>query len=307
MQPNSPSSREIEDRPCALPRRIQVKRLVVGYDFGDAGDAILKVAIGIAKEFQAELFVVHSIPPSPTTLGVVGEPAEEIGKYLDDARYRIEETIKKTNSAIQRKVILGLDSPVDLMERVATEQKVDLIVVGTRGRHGLKQLFGGSVSQSISGRVNCPVLILGPEFSLKENLFQTILFATDLEETGIGAAQYAGGLACDHCCRLVMLHVLPKKPSAEGRMREWVEENTREKLYRLLDTDSRLESDHEALIAYGEPEEEILAVADSKHADLIILGGRDHIAMGDRASWRTLTKIAQNARCPVLRVAASAK
>ena len=49
----------------------------------------------------------------------------------------------------------------------------------------------------------------------------------------------------------MLLHVIAEKPRAENRMREWVEENTSEKLFNLLDSIDRLECDHEALIAMG--------------------------------------------------------
>jgi nucleotide-binding universal stress UspA family protein len=219
----------------------------------------------------------------------------------------MEEAIRGARLQSKYSVLVRLDAPATTIREVAAQQDADLVIVGTHGRHGLGQLISGSVSQAVAGKANCPVLILGPEFSFSENLFRTILFATDLNETGVRAAQYAGALSCDFCCRLVLLHVIAQKPRAENRMREWVEENTSEKLYNLLDSTHRLECDHEALVAYGEPGQEIIAAADSKHADLIILGGRDQQVMGDHAAWRTLTKVIQYARCPILHVGATSK
>jgi nucleotide-binding universal stress UspA family protein len=300
-------SNETESSHSILPRKFSFKRIVVGFEYGGCGQTALGAAVAIAKEFQSELFIVHSVPPTSVTLGVVGEPPEAIDEHLEGIRSSIEEAIKAAGVTSRSKVIVGLDSPSILIEQIARQQDADLIIVGTRGRHGVEQLLSGSVSQSIAGHVNCPVLILGPEFDPTENLLKTILFASDLNETGVRAAQYAGNLASDHYCRLVLLHVLPKKPRAEGRMREWVEENVSDKLYKLLDADARSECDHEAMIAYGEPEQEILAAADSKHADLVIIGGKDHLSMSDHASWRTLTKLAQHLRCPILRVGANSK
>jgi nucleotide-binding universal stress UspA family protein len=291
----------------AIPRRLQFKRIVVGFDHDNHAQVALAVADAIAKELHSELIIVHSALLSSIPLAVSRASPQAITQHVVRKQELMEEAIREARIQSEYRVLVRLDAPATTIRQVAAQQDADLVIVGTHGRHGLEQLIAGSVSQTVAGKANCPVLILGPEFSSSANLFQTILFASDLNETGVRAAQYAGALACDFCCRLVLLHVIAQKPRAENRMREWVEENTSEKLFNLLDSIDRLECDHEALIAYGEPEQEILAAADSKHADLIILGGGDQQILGDHAAWRTLTKVVRHARCPILRVGASSK
>jgi nucleotide-binding universal stress UspA family protein len=161
--------------------------------------------------------------------------------------------------------------------------------------------MAGSVSQALVGRVKCPILILGPSFTPDQNLFQTILLASDLDKTGYRAAEYASAIAIDRACKLILMHVASRKPRSEDRTREWAEDNTTEKLFGLLDKKVRCECDHEALIAYGDPGQEILAAADNKRADLIVLGtGSENKLMSDHAFWRTLSTIIRHARCPVL-------
>lgn len=281
--------------------RVMLQRIVVGFALGKSMQPILKTANAIAKEFGAELFVIHSISPSPTTLGIVGETLEARTESLEASKRKIERILQKEGVTPPFRVSVEVDSPSALLDKAAKEHHADLVIVGSRGRHGLEQLVTGSVSQSIVGRVQCPILILGPSFAPDQNLFQTILFASDLDKTGYKAGQYAGALASDRDCRLILMHVAPQKPRSEDRTREWVEDNTTDKLYRLLDEQARCECDHEALIAYGDPGQEILAAADNRRADLIVLGvGSENKLMSDHACWRTLTAIVRHARCPVL-------
>lgn len=281
--------------------QIEVRRIVVGFALGGNMRPLLKTAKAIAKEFGAEIFVIHSIAPTPATLGMVGETLEARTKALEATKRKIERILQREGVTTPFHVSVELDSPATVLQKAVKEHQADLVIVGSRGRHGFEQLIEGSVSQAIADRVNCPVLILGPSFSPDQNLFQTILLATDLDKTGYGAAKYAGALAAGRDCRLILMHVARQKPRSENRNREWVEENTTEKLYRLLEKQVRCECDHEALIAYGDSAQEILAAADNKRADLIVLGvGSERKPMSDHASWRTLTTIVRHARCPVL-------
>jgi nucleotide-binding universal stress UspA family protein len=280
---------------------VKLQRIVMGFALGKSVQPLLKTANAIAKEFGAELFVVHSPAPTPTTLGMVGETLEARTESLEASKRKIERILQKEGVTAPFHVSVELDSPTAVLEKAAKEHHADLVIVGSRGRHGFEQLVVGSVSQSILGRAKCPVLILGPSFAPDQNLFQTILFASDLDKTGYNAAQYAGALATDRNCRLILMHVASQKPQSENRTREWEEDNTTERLYRLLDEQARCDCDHEALIAYGDPGQEILAAADNKRADLIVVGsGGEHKLMSDHAPWRTLTTIVRHARCPVL-------
>jgi nucleotide-binding universal stress UspA family protein len=280
---------------------IELRRIVVGFPLGETTRPLLKTANAIANEFSAELFVIHSIAPTPTTLGMVGETPEARTEILESTQKKIEKILQREGVTVPFHVSVELDSPTTALHNAVKQHQADLVIVGSRGRHGFEQLIEGSVSQSIADRVKCPVLILGPSFAPDQNLFQTILLATDLDKTGYGAAQWAAAIAVGRDCRLILLHVARQKSRSENRTREWVEENITEKLYRLLEKQVRCECDHEALIAYGDPGQEILAVADNKRADLIVLGlGGERKLMNDHASWRTLTTIVKHARCPVL-------
>lgn len=66
-----------------------------------------------------------------------------------------EEGIKVTANAI-----FNLSSVAESIISYAAEQKADLIVIGTRGRSGLKRLVLGSVANGVVAHASCPVLVV---------------------------------------------------------------------------------------------------------------------------------------------------
>jgi nucleotide-binding universal stress UspA family protein len=56
----------------------------------------------------------------------------------------------------------AMGEPATAIARLAEEHDVDLVVVGTREPGALQRLLGQSVSQSVSRRVRCDLLIVHP-------------------------------------------------------------------------------------------------------------------------------------------------
>jgi nucleotide-binding universal stress UspA family protein len=95
-------------------------------------------------------------------------------------------------------------------EHIASDEKVDLIVLGSHGSSGLERLALGSVAETVLRKAACPVLVVGPNCRTEQHPFRSILFATNLETTGLRAAQYASALLEHVHGRLTLLHVIEK-------------------------------------------------------------------------------------------------
>lgn len=280
--------------------QISFGRIVLGYDPADDREDILKVADMLARELSSELLIVNALAPVPSMLGVVGQTVESLAARMEDIRASLETELRQRGVSAPFRVLVDRDAPANALVVTTRNYGADLLIVGTHGRYGIGQFLFGSVSQSVVGRVDCPVLILGPQFEPRSNLFQTILFASDLDSTGTGPAMYSAQLAVQFCGDLLLLHVRADKPHSEGRMREWVEDNEARKLNALVSPGLLGECNHRALISYGDPAQEILAVADTHRADLIVLGARKPHLWNDHASWSVLTQVLRQAHCPVL-------
>ena len=83
-------------------------------------------------------------------------------KLTDQAKTLLEgvrEKVEKKNIPFEA-VLRTFAQPHEAIIREAKEKDIDLIVVGTHGRTGLKGLFMGSVAQKVISHAPCPVLVV---------------------------------------------------------------------------------------------------------------------------------------------------
>ncbi|QBR84018.1 universal stress protein [Legionella israelensis] len=140
------------------------KKVLFATDFDEVGVKAATKAKKIADENHAELWLVHVVEPIPAYAypGFAGFAEVEIS---------IREQAEKELNALADK--LGVDKKHRLLEfgstknevlRVAKEQKVDLIVTGSHGKHGLSLLLGSTANAILHG-AECDVLIVRPDIN----------------------------------------------------------------------------------------------------------------------------------------------
>lgn len=137
------------------------KRVLFATDFDEIGVSAAHKAKKIADENKAELLLVHVVEPIPAYAypGFAGFAEVEVS---------IREQAEKELNALANQ--LGIDEKHRLLEfgtvknevlRIAEEQKVDLIVAGSHGKHGLALLLGSTADAILHG-AHCDMLIVQP-------------------------------------------------------------------------------------------------------------------------------------------------
>ena len=135
------------------------KKVLFATDFDEVGVSAAHKAKKIADENAAELILVHVVEPIPAYAypGFAGFAEVELS---------IREQAQKELNTLADK--LGVDAKHRLLEfgstknevlRVAQEHKVDLIVTGSHGKHGLALLLGSTANSILHG-AECDVLIV---------------------------------------------------------------------------------------------------------------------------------------------------
>ena len=142
-----------------------LKRIVVPLDGSDYSFRAAKYAIKLAKMANAEIFFMHAVVNSP-----YGDPRSSgimISSYIKEATEHAELWyLNAGNMASEQGVkfmtetILDVASAADSIVNYADSKKADLIVIGTKGRTGLKRLILGSVASVVVTHASCPVLII---------------------------------------------------------------------------------------------------------------------------------------------------
>lgn len=283
---------------------IRFKRILVGTDFSKPAAQALKTAITISQLFGSQLFLVHAASSFVYVSGTEAMPLEDFNVNLDAARQEMNQIISSEPelSALQPKTTVAYAGALELIDQVASEEKVDLIVVGSHGGSGLELLALGSVAEAILRQAKCPVLIVGPNCKADQHPFRSIVFATDLETTGLRGAQYAAALAERGHGKLTFLHVTNERPGDQGLHPERIENHLERELRRLLPHDVERYCKSKVSLQYGRPAETIVAVARSEDASLLIVGLRGRSPLADHSPWSTLSHVIREVNCPVLGV-----
>lgn len=145
----------------------KVGTILVPVDGSEGAKNAAKLAAGLASSYGAGLIVISIVAPPPYGIaGPVGAPADLTEYYrLEtlDATSAVEATIalaKEGGVAARSQVLRPDKSVVEAIVDYSSEQKVDLIVLGTRGLGGFKKMLLGSVSSGVIAHAHCPVLVV---------------------------------------------------------------------------------------------------------------------------------------------------
>ena len=287
------------------PAEIEFRNILMPTDFSNCSDRALRYAIAIARRYGATLHLFHWVDPRAYQLA-----GAEVVHTARDASWRDIQQLESDLVAkcllrnIQIKLLVADGDLSEILPRIITQQKIDLIVIGTHGRTGWKKLILGSVAERIFRQATSPVLTIGPNVTqsrVADDRPRDILFPTDFSPQSQGAERYAFSLAKKYSARLTLLHVL-----------EHSSKNIHDERDRLLQARARLRklaTFHEAaiestdcLVISGRPADSILGTAVQKGADLIVLGMRASQGVSDRLMWSNAYRIVCDSHCPVLSV-----
>jgi nucleotide-binding universal stress UspA family protein len=142
---------------------IKLKRLLLPTDFSESARNAFTYALSLAREYEAELHLLHVIEILPAGYtselfpGAMSKVMEEIGGYARNEMARLAAEASAQGRIPREHVAQG--KPAAEILRVAREAEIDLIVIGVHGRGALSHALFGSTTEKIVRRAPCPVLI----------------------------------------------------------------------------------------------------------------------------------------------------
>ncbi|KAB0671568.1 universal stress protein [Oryzomonas sagensis] len=139
-------------------------RILTAIDFSENSDYAFDYALTLAKQFDAQLMVLH----------VINEPVDLRGFYVPHISFeQLEKEIEEGAEKMMAKfcgakmgaftsfttsIVTGI--PYEEVIRTAEETAASLIVLGTHGRTGLDHLIFGSTAERVVRGASCPVLTI---------------------------------------------------------------------------------------------------------------------------------------------------
>jgi len=300
----------LKDAPTeAAPTRIAIRTVLFATDFSAPAQEAFLCALGIARAYEAELIILHVVPPAPF------DPQAGFLITPDQLEKNAKEGLKQLGwnaGKIHHRLLLRSGEVWPAVNDVIHKEKIDLLVLGTHGRSGVGRLVLGSVAEEILRQAMCPVLTVGPNAMAAKGATAShhakarrILFATDFSSASAAAMPLALSLAQENQAKLVLLYVLEQTDHDYKRDPERALVFLTNELKKMVPEDAKLWCEPEYLIEFGPPAEKILETGGILNADMIIMGVRspgDRLFAATHLSASTVHKVVIGAACPVLTV-----
>ena len=137
---------------------MQISKILVGVDGSEYSDKAFEYAVSMIQNHKQQLLIVHVIE----NLGNIGY--SNFNQLKQDSqiilqKYRTNAERKGLKSSIKIIEDQG-NSPAEKILDIAETEKVDVIIVGTKGRKPLEQFLLGSTSYKVVHYSKCTVIIV---------------------------------------------------------------------------------------------------------------------------------------------------
>lgn len=290
--------------------RVSLSNILFTTDFSDYAERALPYAVGLARHYDGTVFVAHAIPPEPRR----PMPLEPMPRELDELRYHAERAMDRfvrsaPLASVRYEAVLEKGETGSVFKEMVNKHAVDLVVIATHGRAGLKKLLLGSVAEEIFRAVACPVLTIGPDVTHNEiaaGKLRQVIYTSDLSAASLHALPWAIALASDYRARLSCMHVIEEITNIPLYYRERALRDAREELEKLMPANSGLPCEPQIIVVSGDPAERVLQLAGDLDAGLIVMGARQENSprVLSQLPWACTHKVICHATCPVLTVRA---
>jgi nucleotide-binding universal stress UspA family protein len=292
-------------------------------DFSAHAHAALKYAAGFARDGRGRVFMVNvqdaRVPANLLTL------PQHI--FEDQENHWLLQLRSQVRELLTDPLVHGVEVDPTFLEgdpaaeivRAAVDHEIDLITIATRDRNRFSRAFGGSIAEEVVAESPCAVLAVRPpqrdfiehRAGHTQIRLNRVLLATNFRPSSAAATQLATQIASHLSAELHAVYVIgdyfdqisamfPEGGlAALTRLRSYVQERMGH-----LSRSGGATTTH---ISEGRPYQEIVKLATSLDADLIVIGTAVHGSLfgNNQVLGSEIERVIRNAPCPVLCVPAA--
>lgn len=271
--------------------KLIVKKVLAPTDLSDSDAAPMRYASMLADRFDAALTVMYADPiifPSDALM----VPAQQEEHVRGEVRARVAEWLHER----PYEVIVAAGQPIPAIVHVADDENVDLIVMGTHGRHRWQRMLLGSVAEGVLHASRCPVVTVSQRHRLPPDgpvAITRVLCPINFTDVAYESLRWAKRLASRFGTELIIVHVVePDTPvgseADEARVREWIEPELQD-----------VTSFHD-LVLHGGAAERVLDCAEDLGADFLVIGAQHKLFRDTTVIGTTTERLVRFASSPVM-------
>lgn len=143
-----------------------MKKILIPTDFSDHAEHALKVAAQIARKNNGEIILLHMLELPNQSSDAVGSGADipEIMFFKNAAISKLEDLMDADYlQGLKVSEIVQFELAFDGILKISRKNDIDLIVMGSHGASGFKEMFIGSNAEKVVRNADVPVLIIKKE------------------------------------------------------------------------------------------------------------------------------------------------
>lgn len=277
-----------------------MKKILVPTDFSKPAQIAVDVAVDIAKQANSQLILLHVIEEaSGTSFNITGEVDVSAGwedklftmKLIERSKKQMAKAMEQLKDAgVKVKQELRVGTAFHGMRDIITEQKVDLVVMGTAGRTKLEEMVIGSNTEKVVRHSKCPVLTIHKKPVTTD--FKNIVYATSMskDEEVFSRIVRNTQMLYDATVHLVRVNT-PGNFQRDAVVKKYMQ-----------DFAKKLQLKNFTLNIFNDLSEEegIIYFADSINADLIAMATRGRTGFAHVMAGSIAEEVVSHARRPVL-------
>lgn len=295
--------------------------LLVARDFSPESDRALQHALDVAACAGATLhvFTADVLHRDVTKEQEHSSPAAGVDQLREKVKHEGNASAKEIEAVSLEEATRRNVGPAPAIFNYASENDIDLIVLGTRGEKGMRRILVGSVTEEVVRRAERPVLSVRGEADgqLPElKTIRRILAPLDFSKHSREALSYAREWADLYDAQVDVLHVYQEELHPVFRIGGMesmsdVEPNVEEKALKKVDTFMSETSgppvETEYHVTSGETTSEISRFVDECDIDLVILSSHGRTGIERFFLGSVAEKVVRYVESPVLVVKAFGK
>lgn len=162
-----------------------MKKIIVPIDFSEHSEFALEAAASLAQKFGSELIVLHMLELSNAVISSASDTlSQEAVFYLKMAEQKFESFLDKPYlKDIKVTPIVKHFKVWSEVNDVADEHNANLIIMGSQGASGIKEVLIGSNTEKVVRHSDVPVLVIKHNPILLD--FENVVFACDFSEEAV--------------------------------------------------------------------------------------------------------------------------
>ncbi len=162
-----------------------MKRILLPTDFSENAYNAMKYAMHFFAEEKVTFYLLNTFTPvsyhagylveNPTIYGLEDVSLMHSKNEIEKVENRLKKEFNNTNHSFER--LSAFNTLISEIEEVVKEHEIDLIVMGTKGATGAKEIFIGTHTMYTIKKVKCPVIVVPSDFEFESP--KDILLPTD--------------------------------------------------------------------------------------------------------------------------------